>query len=378
MRKRTKTARTRRVPGWIIAVISVVLTLAVVAGLLAAVLGRDGVSLMEGWLLAKYAFVEKDADLGKATDEALYGIVRGLGDRWSYYLSEEDYLRVMEDRANNYVGIGVTVDYSSREEGLLVLDLTRGGPAEKAGILIGDLIIAVNGQSVAGDARATATELIQGEAGTDVTLTLLGEDGTQREVTCTRGYVPKASAYSQMLEGNVGYVQLINFYSGSAESFRREVDKLCIAGAESLIIDLRSNPGGYISELQAMLDYLLPEGPVFTEVPRWGQTSVYESDVACIDLPMVVLVNQYTYSAAELLAAQLRESIGAPIVGELTSGKGYSQITFALPNGGGMGLSTSRYCTGSGMSLIGVGIVPDVETSDVNEQLETAYNLLSK
>ncbi len=375
--KQRNTKGTRRMPGWLIVIISVVLTLAVVVGALFLALGSSGVSLLEGWVLARYAFVEPDADLDTAADEALRGLVDGLGDRWSYYLTEEDYQYVSENRANNYVGVGVTIDYS-REEGLLVLEVDEAGSAKEAGVLVGDIIIAVDGQSIAGEARYNAAELIQGESGTKVTLTLLGEDGAQREVTCTRKRLHKASASGKMLEDNIGYVSFTNFYSGSADSLRSTVDRLCVEGAEGLIIDLRGNPGGYISELEKALDYLLPEGPVFTEVPRWGVKSVYNSDANCIDLPMVVLVDANSYSAAELLAAQLRESIGAPIVGELTSGKGYSQITYRLPNGGGIGLSTARYCTGSGVSLIGTGIVPDVETSDTNEQLQPAIDLLKK
>lgn len=368
----------RRVPGWVIAVLSVILTLAAVTGAAFLALGREGVSLLEGWMLARYAFVEPDADLGAAADQALSGLVSGLGDRWSYYLTEEDYQRVTANRANQYVGIGVTVNYSEREEGLLILEVAKGGPAEEAGIAANEIITAVDGQSVAGDERAGAVDLIQGTAGTSVRLTLLSEDGTQREVTCVRRSIRKESAAGELLEDGLGYVQLSNFYSGSADSFRRVVEQLCAEGATGLIVDLRSNPGGYISELEAILDYLLPEGPVFTEIPRRGASSVYESDAACVDLPMVVLVNKDSYSAAELLAAQLRESAGSPIVGELTSGKGYSQITFRLPNGGGIGLSTARYCTGSGVSLIGTGIIPDVETSDVNEQLQAAMDLLKQ
>ncbi len=369
----------RRLPTWAVVLISVILTLAILVGGLFLLLGRSGVALMEGWLLAKYAFVDTEADLDGAADQALYGLVSGLGDRWSYYLSHEDYLRVMDNRANNYVGVGVTVSHE-REDGLLVISVAKDGPAEKAGVLPGDVIVAVDGMSAAGEAQQTAVDLIKGEAGTRVTLTLLGADGSTRDVVCTRATLHNPSASGQMLEDSIGYVQLSNFYSGAADSFRTEVDRLITKGAESLIIDLRNDPGGYIAELKEILDYLLPEGPVFTEKARWWKTQVYESDANCVDLPMVVLVNSETYSAAELLAAQLRESIGAPIVGELTSGKGYSQITFAMPNGGGLGLSTATYCTGSGHSLIGEGITPDVTVSlagaasDV--QLEAAIELL--
>ena len=343
--------------------IAVLLTLLLSTGLWCLALGPSGIAMVQTYLLARFAFVEPDADLEGATDKALSAFVDGLGDRWSYYLPAQRHQETIERRANSYVGIGVTVDSVSREEGLLVQSVTRDGPADKARVLAGDVITAVDGVSIAGEGRETASDLIRGEEGTKVALTLLGEDGASRDVTCTRATLHNASAQGRLLDNKVGYVQLSNFYSGSADSFQAEVDALLEQGAESLLIDLRGDPGGYVSELEQILDYLLPEGPVFTHKPRWWFKSVYVSDENCVDLPMAVLVNQHSYSAAELLAAQLRESVDAPIVGERTSGKGYSQLTFPLANGGGAGLSTAAYCTGSGHSLIGEGIVPDVELS---------------
>ena len=343
--------------------IAVLLTLLLSTGLWCLALGPSGIAMVQTYLLARFAFVEPDADLEEATDKALSAFVDGLGDRWSYYLPAQRHQETIERRANSYVGIGVTVDSVSREEGLLVQSVTRDGPADKAGVLAGDVITAVDGVSIAGEGRETASDLIRGEEGTKVALTLLGEDGASRDVTCTRATLHNSSAQGRLLDNKVGYVQLSNFYSGSADSFQAEVDALLEQGAESLLIDLRGDPGGYVSELEKILDYLLPEGPVFTHKPRWGFKSVYVSDENCVDLPMAVLVNQHSYSAAELLAAQLRESVDAPIVGERTSGKGYSQLTFPLANGGGAGLSTAAYCTGGGHSLIGEGIVPDVELS---------------
>ena len=343
--------------------IAVLLTLLLSTGLWCLALGPSGIAMVQTYLLARFAFVEPDADLEEATDKALSAFVDGLGDRWSYYLPAQRHQETIERRANSYVGIGITVDSVSREEGLLVQSVTRDGPADKAGVLAGDVITAVDGVSIAGEGRETASDLIRGEEGTKVALTLLGEDGASRDVTCTRATLHNSSAQGRLLDNKVGYVQLSNFYSGSADSFQAEVDALLEQGAESLLIDLRGDPGGYVSELEKILDYLLPEGPVFTHKPRWGFKSVYVSDENCVDLPMAVLVNQHSYSAAELLAAQLRESVDAPIVGERTSGKGYSQLTFPLANGGGAGLSTAAYCTGGGHSLIGEGIVPDVELS---------------
>jgi len=377
----------RKLAGWLKILIAVILTLAVSTGVWCLLLGRSGLAMVQTCLLARFAFVETDADLDTAADAGLYAFVNGLGDRWSYYLDEKSYEGTLRRRANNYVGVGVTVDIQAREEGLLIQSVTEGGPADRAGVLAGDVIIAADGVSLAGENRENGSDHIRGEAGTQVTLTLLGEDGSTREVVCTRATLHNSSASGKLLEGDIGYVKLNNFYSGSAESFEKEVDALMEQGAASLIVDVRGDPGGYVAELQKILDYLLPEGPVFTHKARWWVKSVYQSDADCVDLPMVVLVNADTYSAAELLAAQLRESVGAPIVGGVTSGKGYSQVTFPLLNGGGVGLSTATYCTGSGHSLIGEGIVPDVELSldkgavigeESDNQLQAAIGLLTK
>ena len=188
--------RRPRLPGWAKILIAVALTLLVTVGGTLLLLGRSGLTLMQGYLLAKFAFVETDADLNKAVDQALAGMVEGLGDRWSYYLDPESYQSTLENRANNYVGVGVTINYE-REEGLLVLEVVEDGPAHKAGVVAGDVITHVDGTSVAGEARYQASNLIAGEEGSQVQLTLLGEDGTSRTVTCTRQTLKSESASSK-------------------------------------------------------------------------------------------------------------------------------------------------------------------------------------
>lgn len=365
--RQTDTAARRRVPAVVTVLLSVVITLAAVAGAVAALLGRDGLTVVQGWLLARWAFVEEDVDLSEVADQALSGMVAGLGDRWSYYVDEESYASLQDSRANEYLGIGVTVT-TEREEGLSVLSVTPDGPADRAGVVAGDVITAVDGISVAGEARFEGTDLIGGEAGARQELTLLGADGTTREVTVTLEYIQVAVVQSTMLDNGMGLVAIRNFNSRATEEFEAAVTELVEQGASALLFDVRNDGGGYVRELTQMLDFLLPEGPVFQSDPRWGSATVVESDADCIELPFGVLVNGQSYSAAELFAAQLRESAGAPIVGEVTSGKGYSQRTFPLLNGGAMGLSTARYSTGSGVSLIGTGLTPDVEVSLTEEE----------
>ncbi|MEG2000723.1 MAG: S41 family peptidase, partial [Evtepia sp.] len=149
----------------------------------------------------------------------------------------------------------------------------------------------------------------------------------------------------------------------SAAAFKEAVERLQENGADALLFDVRNNPGGYVTEVTEMLDYLLPEGKIFISRDINGKEEVFTSDAACINLPMVVLVNGQSYSAAELFAAELHESANAVIVGEQTCGKGYAQQMFPLANGGALGLSTLRYFTGSGISLIGTGLTPTTKVS---------------
>lgn len=361
----TKTKRP--LPVWARVTITAATSVLVTLCLLALLLGREGLSLVQGWLLARWAFVEEDADLGSAADTALSGLVSGLGDRWSYYITPENYQALQDSRANRYVGIGVTVDYSD-ERGLLIRAVNEGSPAAQAGLQAGELITAVDGHSVAGEERYAGVDLIGGEEGKKQTLTVLGPDGQAREVILTLRYISRPVVTGQLLDNGMGLVKIRNFNSNANKEFRETVNELVDQGAAALLFDLRNDGGGYINELTKMLDFLLPEGDVFRSDPRWGLSSASHSDAGAIELPFGALVNRDTYSAAELFAAQLRETLGAPIVGEVTSGKGYSQNTFPLANGGALGLSTARYRTGGGVSLIGTGITPDVTLSLTEEE----------
>lgn len=329
-------------------------------------LGPRVLSLVEAWGLVRTQFVgEYDPD--RAVDSALEGLVAGIGDRWSYYLNAEDYEAQSQRRENAYVGIGVTVEYTD-PRGLLIAAVREGSPAQEAGLLPGELITSVDGFSLAGEDQAQGPRRIQGTAGTSALLTILDEKGETRAVEVLRAEMENLSVRYELLADGTGYVKVENFYTHSAQQVKDAVEDLRDRGAERLVFDMRNNGGGYVSELTGMLDYLLPEGPIFRSETKGGRETVTESDENCVDLPMATLVNADTYSAAELFAAQLQESVGAPIVGEKTSGKGYSQQAIPLPNGGALNLSTGRYRTGAGVSLIGTGVSLDAELSLDEEQ----------
>lgn len=334
--------------------------------------GRS-LSTEERTLLQAYRTIDKrfvgDYDKQAHLDETLETMVDALGDRWSYYLTAEEAQRVKAARSNVYVGIGVTVDRDT-QDGLGLVGVTPGGPAEAAGLKAGEIIRAVDDITVTPETREEAIQAISGEEGTTVTLVVEGTDGARRTVEVERQTVHGVTVDWSMLENQVGYLQITSFYSGTADLFRQGVEELQAQGAQALVIDVRNNPGGYVTEVTDVLDILLPEGDTFIDRDDQGRETVYTSDADCVDLPMAVLVNESSYSAAEFLAAQLQESVGAKVVGEKTSGKGFAQVLFDLPDGSAMGLSTSRYYTGGGTSLIGVGVTPEPQVSLSEEKQE--------
>ena len=342
---------------------------AATAGIWAAI-GEDGRVLLQAQRLIDQKFVgEYDETIHRQT--TLAAMVDGLGDRWSYYLTPSQYQSTLDARANTYVGIGVTVSREDPDH-LIVLEVTSEGPAEEAGVLAGDIILAVDGTEITPENREDCIAAIRGEEGTSVTLTLRRTDGTVEEVAVERRTIQEISADWILTEDGVGLITIYNFYSGVADSVAQGVEDLQAQGAKALILDVRYNPGGYVHELVDILDLLLPEGDVFISRQSNGKETVYTSDEDFVDLPLAVLVNEESYSAAEFLAAQLRETADALVVGTRTCGKGYSQMLYELSDGSAIGLSSARYFTGGGVSLIGTGVEPEPSvamTQEANEKL---------
>lgn len=316
------------------------------------------------------------ADMAAAQDAAADAMVNALGDRWSYYVSTTEYEAHQQSKENSYVGIGVTVTAREDGTGIEVIQLEPDGPAKEAGILPGDVIIAVDGQSIANMTVAEASNLIGGKEGTEVSLTLL-RNGEQLVLSVERRKILSQIVTTQMLPGQIGYLRLKNFNDRSAEETIGGIEALLEQGAQKLILDMRYNPGGYVLEMVEVLDYLLPEGVLFRSVNYRGTESVEESDEACLEMPMVVMVNGGSYSAAEFFAAALREYEWATVVGEKTTGKGYFQNTFDLGDGSALGLSVGKYFTPNGVSLAETGgLVPDVEVPVEQETASLIYSQL--
>ena len=317
---------------------------------------------LENLILEKFI---GEADLNAMEDAAAEAMVSSLGDRWSYYMSAETYQVYREQMANSYVGIGVTIQQREDAQGLDVIAVTKGGSAEAAGIAVGDIIVAVDGQSISGVSTSEVRTLIRGQEGTQVVISVL-RDGKNLDFTVVRAQIETPVATAMLLEGNIGLVTIENFDSRCAEETLAALKELLAQGAEKLIFDVRNNPGGYQKELVKVLDYLLPEGLLFRSEYYNGKVSEDYSDAACVDVPMAVLINGNSYSAAEFFAAALSEYDKAVLVGQATSGKGYFQSAFELSDGSAVNLSIGKYYTPKGANLAGVGLTPDVavEVSD--------------
>ena len=274
-------------------------------------------------------------------------------------MTPQEYLDYQDTMANSYVGIGITVQQKEDGSGILVIKVTAGGPAQEAGIQVDDVLIAVEGNSILGKTVSEVSSLIKGQAGTKVKLTFL-RDGQELEMEVERRKIETPVATGTMLEGNIGLVKIVNFDSRCADETMAAVNALLDQGAEQLIFDVRHNPGGYKSQLVKLLDQLLPKGLLFRSEYYDGTVLDDNSDDACLDVPMAVLVNGSSYSAAEFFAAALREYDWATVVGTQTCGKGYFQNVYPLSDGSAAAISTGKYYTPKGVSLAEVGgLTPD-------------------
>lgn len=298
-------------------------------------------------------------DTDKLGDYLAQAAVAATGDRWSYYVSAEDYDAFVESNENAYVGIGVTVESSDDlTDGVQITKVTPNSPAEEAGIEADDRIYAVEGETVESLGLDETKNRIRGEEGTEVTLTILrGEK--KFDVTVKRASVEVEVVKYSMLDGSIGYIKINNFEANSADRTIEAIDALRGQGAKALVFDLRFNPGGRKDELVRVLDELLPEGPLFRSVDYKGNESVDYSDADCVELPIAVLVNGDSYSAAEFFAAALQEYDWATVVGTKTCGKANYQQTFRLSDGSAVAVSTGHYQTPHGVTLANVGVTPD-------------------
>lgn len=314
----------------------------------------------------------------KLVDGAIKGMIEALGDPHSIYLKPDMYKSLQEHTSGTFGGIGVTMGFKDNK--VTIISVLPETPGEKAGLVAGDEILAVDNTSVKEFQPEEVALHIRGDVGTNVTLTVL-HDGDTKDITLTRDTITVRSVAGEMLSDNIGYIRIASFGENTGKEFREEYDKLKNDGMEKMIIDLRQNPGGLINSCVDIAKMLVPKGNIVSVIQRDGTKEEYTSDLENVPYPLVVLIDGNSASASEILAGALKDTHAATLVGTKSYGKGSVQVVLPLFHDDGMKLTIAKYYTPSGISIDGTGIEPDVAVdlpknaaSDV--QLEKAKEIL--
>ena len=331
-------------------------------------------------IIKKYYIGEIDPDIMESM--TFTGMIASLEDNWSYYMTAEQYDAYNRYSENQYAGIGVSITQHEESQGLLIIGVTEDSPADIAGIKTGDIIVSVDDEDVVGMTVNEVREIIQSKLGGEMTLGLIGEEDASREVTVNCELIYKEPVSYKLLEDEIGYIDIDNFENGSGNGAVAAVEELISEGAKGIVFDVRNNPGGKVTQLMEILDYLLPEGELFITRSKTGDEKVEISDAECVEIPIAVLVNARSYSAAEFFAAALSEFEWATVIGEQTTGKGRSQVTLELEDGSAVHISNNVYLTPNRIDLSEQGgLTPDIEIEQMDEgdaQLDKAADFMRK
>ena len=334
-----------------------------------------------------------ELDEEELIDNTIRGYVYGTGDKYAYYLDREQYAELISDTNAEMQGIGVYVIFQN--DVIEIISVMPDSPALEAGIEPGDLVVYVEGESVSEIGYNAAISKLKGEAGTYAEFTVLrGEELIDFRIK--RGYVNEQTVMSRTLESDptIGIVRILSFDLGTPGQFKEACQNLIDGGAKKFIFDVRYNPGGDLRSIVEILDYLLPEGPIVRITDKDGNVvETYTSDASSLDLPICVLTNGSTASAAELFTSALKDYEKATVVGTNTYGKGTVQTIIPLSDGTGIGISYRLYCPPFSDIFEGVGVAPDVEvepdeslagkniykiTDSEDNQLQKAVEILNK
>lgn len=318
-----------------------------------------------------------EIDDEKLLEGAIKGYIEGLDDPYTEYLTKEEMQEFTEQTSSEYVGIGVYVSNDRSNNTLLIVGVMKNSPALEAGMQAGDVIEKIEGVAYAGEQLSEATSILKGKEGTTVKVTVL-RDGKEIELEITRKKITVDHVASKMLDNQIAYIQIDSFDSGVKDAFEEQITQLKNDGAKGIIIDLRSNGGGIVDEATGIAELFVNKGETILITKGKNQeekTTKSTKNPIITDIPVVVLVNEGTASASEILAAALKEQYGAKIVGKTTYGKGVIQTLYTLTDGSGLKITTDEYFTPNHNKIHKVGIKPDVEvdlTKDEQGYYETS------
>ncbi len=301
----------------------------------------------------------QDVDDQTLIDGVYAGLVESLDDPYSAYYTAEEYEDLMDTLTGNYAGIGALLQKNAETGEVAITKVYEDTPAAQAGLKEGDIIVSADGNIATEEDLDVFVQHIRGEEGTDVEL-VINREGEEMTVTCTRASISTPTVEHQMLDNNVGYIQVSQFTDGTYDDFVAAYEDLEAQGMTSVIFDMRNNGGGLLDSVVDILDYLLPEGTVVYTMDKAGNREDYTSDAANYkSIPMTVLVNGNTASAAEIFTGAIRNFEYGTIIGTQTFGKGIVQSTIPLTDGSAVKLTTQTYYTPSGECIHGTGITPD-------------------
>lgn len=333
---------------------------------------------LEG-LIEDYYLYEDEVDKDALIEGIYTGYAGALGDPYTEYYDEEETKALQESTSGEFSGIGATMSQDAETGVITVVNVYKGSPAEKAGILEGDILSGVDGRSTEGQDLENVVSWIKGEQGTEVSVVVV-RDGEEVEMTAVRDIIEVQTVEYEMKAGQVGYISVSEFDSVTYDQFKTALEDLEASGMEGLVIDLRSNPGGNLSTVTDMLKLLLPEGTIVSTKDKYGNTEEITCDGTHeFSKPLAVLVNQYSASASEIFCGAVQDYGTGTIVGTTTYGKGVVQQLLDLGDGTCLKLTIAEYYTPSGRSINGTGVTPDVEVEyEYNAQDPEADNQLDR
>ena len=305
----------------------------------------------------------RDIDEEKMLEGQLKGVVYSLEDPYSAYMTQDEFKDLMEQTSGSFGGIGVVI--TPGEDNLItVVSPIADTPGERAGIKSGDKIIKVDGKEFMAENMDQATKAMKGEPGTDVVLTIMriqeGKENKVIDLDITREIITLETIEGQVLEDNIGYINISSFDDNTHRDFKKELDRLGEEGIEGLIIDVRNNPGGLLSRTVQIADELLGDADIVYTQTKDGKKQYQRSNKKMVDYPLVILMNGGSASASEILAGAIKDNERGLLIGTTSFGKGVVQRIHDFPDGTGVRLTISEYFTPKGINIHGVGIEPDI------------------
>lgn len=303
-----------------------------------------------------------EIDEQKILNETIKGYIKGLDDPYTEYMTKEEMEEFSQDVMGNFTGIGIYLTKDTEKNAVIVISPIKDTPAHKAGILPGDIITKVDGVSYTGEQLTEASNKIKGEIGTSVKLEVL-RDGKTMEFEVTREHIKINHVEAKVLENNIGYIEFNSFDEGCSKEFKEKLEELKKKNITSLVIDIRNNGGGLVTEALDIADFIVEKDAtllITTDKKQKEEITKAKID-PIINIPVVVLTNSSSASASEILAGALKDNNKATIVGEKTYGKGVIQELLTLTDGSGLKITTNEYFTPKRNKINKVGITPDVE-----------------